>query len=143
MLGTSDVGFESVSADVQLDSSRTGLLSPCGSDRLAVPVVIVFFGAIIFQNPAGHEYTCCLSTLKPTSETGTFVVRFDVRSVDGTFALTMVLLLECRMLLEADAIVLSAIDGGKSCIAVARVNGYTRFVITPGISPFRQWLRRR
>lgn len=62
MLGTSDVGSESVSADVQLDAAKIRLLSPCGSDRLAVPVVIASFGAIIFQNPAVHEYTYCLST---------------------------------------------------------------------------------
>jgi hypothetical protein len=35
-----------------------------------------------------------LSRSKPTSETGTLVVRFGVRSVDETFALLMVFLLE-------------------------------------------------
>lgn len=93
MLGTSDVGSESVSVDVQADAAKTRFLSPCGSDRLAAPVVIVAFGAIISQNPAGHEYTC-LSPLKPTSETGTLVVRFDARSVDETFALITVFLLD-------------------------------------------------
>jgi hypothetical protein len=35
-----------------------------------------------------------LSRIKPTSETGTLVVRFGVRSVDETFALLMVFLLD-------------------------------------------------
>jgi hypothetical protein len=43
-----------VSADVQVDAAKTRLLPPCGSDKLAVPVVIVAFGAIISQNPAGQ-----------------------------------------------------------------------------------------
>jgi hypothetical protein len=58
MLGTSDVASESVSADIQVDAAKTRLLSPCGSDRLAVLVVIVAFGAIISQNPLCPEYTC-------------------------------------------------------------------------------------
>jgi hypothetical protein len=55
MLGTSDVGFESVSADIQVGAAKTRLLSPCGSDRLVVPGVIVAFGAIISQNSLCHK----------------------------------------------------------------------------------------
>lgn len=97
MLGTFDVGSESVSADVQLVVSKTRLLPPCGSDRLAVPVVIASFDAIIFRIRPTTKYVSYRSTLKPTSGTGTVVVRFDVRSVDGTFALATVLLLDRRM----------------------------------------------
>jgi hypothetical protein len=57
MLGTSGVDSESVSADSRVGAAKTRLLSPCGSDRLAVLVVIVAFGAIISQDPASQEYT--------------------------------------------------------------------------------------
>jgi hypothetical protein len=57
MLEMSDVDSESVSADFRVGAAKTRLLSPCVSDRLAVLAVIVAFGAIISQDPAGQEYT--------------------------------------------------------------------------------------
>jgi hypothetical protein len=142
MLGTSDVGSESVTADVQLDASKTGLLSPCGSDRLAVPVVIVFFGAIIFQNPAGHEYTCCLSTSQTYLGNGYICsalrcpfCRRNIRTDHGTSS-GMPHVYSRRMPVCSPQLMVARV-----ALPSRESNEYTRFIITPRLSPFRQWLR--
>jgi hypothetical protein len=58
MLGMSNVDSESVSVDIQVSTAKSRLLSPCGSNRLAVLVIIVAVGAIISQNPLCQVYTC-------------------------------------------------------------------------------------
>jgi hypothetical protein len=58
MLGTSDAGSESVSADIQADAAKARLLSPCGNDRLAGPVVNCSLRCYTLRIPAAHEHTC-------------------------------------------------------------------------------------
>jgi hypothetical protein len=50
-------------------------------------------------------------------------VRFDIRPVDGTFALTMVLLLEFSMSIQDKSQLALRCDNGENFVAVARVNG--------------------